>query len=112
MNDGPFEVNSLITVLCHNGNLGVDCKNTNKRAKYKIGTHFFCYKKLSITICYNSLNITFLYGVIDVFYLSLPSLKVKQLILLSKKPSFTIVKAIRVIVKQIVLLLKIISLQL
>ena len=33
--------------LCHNGNLWVDgrnaCKNTNKRAKYKIETHLFFF---------------------------------------------------------------------
>lgn len=45
-------------------------------------------------------------------YLSLLSLKVKQLVLLSKVPSFPIVKTICNIVKQLVLLLKAISLQL
>ena len=57
-------------------------------------------------------NISPLYEVIDVCYLSLLSLTVKQLVLLSKVPSFTIIKAIFDIVKQVVLLFAIISLQL
>ena len=50
MNDGLHQrcgdcaETSLITVLCHNDNLGVDCKNTNKRAKYKIETHFLAIR--------------------------------------------------------------------
>ena len=66
--------------------------------------------QLSITFRFNPFNISSLYKVILFKYLSLPSLIVKQLVLLSKKASFTMIKAILIDTKQVVLLFKMISL--
>ena len=65
---------------------------------------------LSITFRFNSFNISSLYKVILFKKVSLPSRIVKQLVLLSEKASFTMIKAILIDTKQVVLLFKMISL--
>ena len=66
--------------------------------------------QLSITFRFNPFNIRPLYKVILSKHLSLPSRIVKQLVLLSEKASFTMIKAILIDTKQVVLLFKMISL--
>jgi hypothetical protein len=71
---------------------------------------FMVFFQLSITFRFNPFNISSLYKVILFKHLSLPSRIVKQLVLLSEKASFTMIKAILIDTKQVVLFFKMISL--
>ena len=67
---------------------------------------------ISVTFDANVFIVRWLFEVTLLFYLSLLSLTAKQLVLVSKMPSFALAKAIFAIAKQLVLLYEMISLPL